>query len=260
MDLTRKPTLILWAGLFVLSSHVAQAQGTMGPGATKRMNIEEFLVLNGGITAERQNQFMSALAASPWHYDMDTGLLSFDEKHRYHAQIIGSYADEDSTWMWAWANRESNIPASLLVAAERLRRQGETSDVEAFKAPLLKVPRARVPEIAMAAAGLVDAKAFYLGTSPGQLVVFLIDDAKVPPLPEPDAVHVINTFNALVSSFPINDHRRAYEAYLRARGFSVEMHEKQLIAKRPKTGTVVAEFDAQGRLAKAKTTVGPDAR
>jgi hypothetical protein len=203
---------------------------------------------------------MADLVDSPWHYDMDTGLLTFDEKHRYHAQVIGSFAEEDGTWMWAWANGQSNIPASLLVAAERLRKEGEAKKIDAFKAPMFKIPSSQLAALAMAAAGLADAKAFYLGINGGQTVGFLVDDAKVPTLPEPEAVHVINTFNALVSSFPIVDHRRAYETYLRARGFSVESHGNQLIGKRTKTGTIVAEFDDKGRLAGARTVVGPSAR
>ncbi|MGZ7031952.1 MAG: DUF6882 domain-containing protein [Thermoanaerobaculia bacterium] len=252
---------ILCAGLVVMCFSTAQAQKTTtAAGAARRTSLEELLVLNGGIAAERQNQFVADLGDPPWHYEMDTGVLTFDEKRHYHAQVIGSYAAEDGTWMWAWANRQSNIPAAVLVAAERLRREGETRNIDSFKSPLFKIPREQVPALALAAAGVVDAKAFYLGANAGQIVVFLIDDKKVPALPEPEAVHVINTFNALILSFPIIDHRRAYEAYLRARGFSVEMHEKQLVAKRSKTGTIVAQFDAQGRLAKATTTVGPETR
>lgn len=50
------------------------------------------------------------VGSSDWHFDMPSGLLSFSDKYQWHAQILGTEADDSQTWLWAWANEASSIP------------------------------------------------------------------------------------------------------------------------------------------------------
>jgi hypothetical protein len=58
-----------------------------------------------------------------WGYDQDTGELTFTlaggEPWAGHAEIVGSWAPEQGTWRWAWANRSVQAKCCQLVAGVR---------------------------------------------------------------------------------------------------------------------------------------------
>ena len=71
-----------------------------------------------------------------WDFSQDTRELVFtfrDMIVRAPAQIIGSFDNQESTWMWAWAN--SSIADSLARDAVRVREYGERHSIRRLTTP-----------------------------------------------------------------------------------------------------------------------------
>src|SRR4051812_5614895 len=78
---------------------------------------------------ENQARLLDGLAEFDWGLDLDTGLLTFTstrggrELARYPVQLIGSSSESSNTWLWAWANVESDLPPALLRGIEGVRAE-----------------------------------------------------------------------------------------------------------------------------------------
>jgi len=64
-----------------------------------------------------------------WGYDQDTGTLTFTlaggEPWAGRAEIVGSWAPDEETWLWGWANRSIQAHCCKLVAGVRDATRGE---------------------------------------------------------------------------------------------------------------------------------------
>lgn len=75
------------------------------------------------------------LGKHSWKVDIPTGTVDFGKqglfgKRRvFPIQLLGTEAESDGCFMWAWANTQSNLPAAVLAKAESLRQWGEANGV-----------------------------------------------------------------------------------------------------------------------------------
>ena len=49
-----------------------------------------------------------------WQADLESAVLLLDETEFHDIQIIGTYAFDDGTWLWAWGNQGSDFAKSSL--------------------------------------------------------------------------------------------------------------------------------------------------
>jgi hypothetical protein len=77
---------------------------------------------------ETQTQLMDFLGEYSWEFRMGEGTIvfSFDDSQRRPIkcpiQLLGTVSYHSQTWLWAWANAQSNIPGSLLHGVERVKK------------------------------------------------------------------------------------------------------------------------------------------
>jgi hypothetical protein len=71
-----------------------------------------------------------------WDLDLDKGALIFSGPG--HAKLVvsidvaGTTSAKSQTWMWSWAN--PSLPPAVSMAANKVRRFGESEDVEELRA------------------------------------------------------------------------------------------------------------------------------
>ncbi len=82
---------------------------------------------------DRQFHLTDLIENHDWNFDLATGTLSFGNQHQWHTQLLGTESETSGTWLWAWANTESNILAHLLVASLALKTYGRVAGVESSK-------------------------------------------------------------------------------------------------------------------------------
>lgn len=80
----------------------------------------------------RQMALGDVIGERAWGLDVQKGLLRFGDDQAYRVQLLGSHAFEPGTWLWIWANAQSNIPPQHTAAALRIRQLGEAQGIGAF--------------------------------------------------------------------------------------------------------------------------------
>ena len=49
-----------------------------------------------------------------WQADLESAVLLLDETEFRDIQIIGTYAFDDGTWLWAWGNQGSDFAENIV--------------------------------------------------------------------------------------------------------------------------------------------------
>src|SRR5262245_11054420 len=87
---------------------------------------------------DRQRRFADFLEqqapGADWHYTVSEAALTFGEELRFEAPLLGTFAEGDETWLWAWNNRSLGLPAVTGDLAVRVREFGRAEGIEAFTA------------------------------------------------------------------------------------------------------------------------------
>jgi hypothetical protein len=222
------------------------------------MTIDDLFDEHGPLSYEKQSRLAGAVGDGSWRFDLQTGFLIFDT-FRASVQILGTVSEDSRTWLWAWANDESNIPPSLLTAVSELRRIGTELRISELTEPEIDVERFHNGHaLAMIATGLLNGAAYYRGPYEGGAVFLLI-----PTLPLPTAEDAGNTnlqvttnFTNFICAYDC-DNRAALESYLRQKGYSViATTPHRILAEHPAEGPVEALFDDAGRLSQFDSQIG----
>lgn len=203
---------------------------------------------------DKQFALSEVIGDAGWQLDLDTGTISFGPTLTFPIQILGTVSEYSNTWLWSWANTESNIPPSLIQAALQLRELGTVERMPEFSDDQLDLEQISGHEIALAAAGICQSDCYYRGPYKGGAVYVLIDAPVVRQQRDASPLRVIKVFNQLISTFVL-DHRRALTAYLQQKGYTLTETRTSLEATAPDRSGLRATFDTHGRLVEINTSV-----
>src|ERR1700693_2823904 len=85
---------------------------------------------------DRQMRFSDFLAENGsgegWGYNVPSASLTFGKAVRFEAHLLGSFAEDEATWLWAWANRHLDLPPANATLAEAVRGLGKDPDLRLF--------------------------------------------------------------------------------------------------------------------------------
>ena len=197
---------------------------------------------------QKQMRIAKLVGKLDWGFAMDSGLLSFSGKHHFAAQVLGTESEGAQTWLWAWANTASGIPAPLLKAALKLKEIGGQRGLVSFAAPELPLSMADGFVYAMIASGLFGQHGYYRGTYDGGGIYLLITDPRFPAGPAQDATGAMTTITKAIASLPIPDHQRAIAGYFRWLGWPCTSSGNRMRAVAPDGQTLMIEFDGVERM------------
>lgn len=164
------------------------------------------------------------------------------------AQLLGTESESSNTWLWAWANTESNIPDHLLVASLSLKDYGEQHGIPELTQSELPLDQIDGHTLALLASGLCDANAYYRCPYDGGALFVLIMDENFPKDPTPPLQRIASVFPQAIASLDIPDHRLALTGYLDHYGLAHEQDGDKIVAKENGEVMLTAAFDKQGRL------------
>ncbi len=190
-----------------------------------------------------------------WHIDMNKELLTFyDPATQAIAlqcpfQLVGSKASEQGTFLWAWANVDSNLPAAVLESVRKLKAVAEAegkgepfANEEAFPVPYETFGM----EMSVLCAGVGGGFCPYACGYDGGVVYAVVESApKAKALPA-DPLRTIRAMTTGISALTF-DHRDAVRAYL---------GEPDGDGVYPNGGIKVT-FDGQGRIADMSAVLRP---
>lgn len=177
------------------------------------------------------------------------GTISFGPECRWHAQLLGTESEASGTWLWAWANDASNIPAYLLTASLTLKSYGEQHGIPELTTPQLPLDQVDPHALALLASGACQANAYYRCPYEGGALYVLIMDENFPKCTDPPLQRIATVFPQAIASLDIPDHEEALCGYLDHYDLGHEHTGNQIIVQ-DKSGEPVltATFDARKRL------------
>lgn len=205
----------------------------------------------------RQIALGDVIGERPWGIDVQKGLLRFGDDLEYPVQLLGTHAFEPRTWLWVWANTQSDLPPQLTEAALRIRQLGEAQTVEVFAQPALQLNDITDHMIAMTCSGLEGGRCYYRAPYDGGALFVLLDGVPAEVLAPVSLPRVNTVLMEVISQFDV-DHRRMVTSFLRQQGLNAASNGAGGIrAERAGEGHIEISFDELGRISNVAATLGP---
>lgn len=218
------------------------------------MNLTQLITQYGAASWDKQMCLADAIGDGDWQLSLSEGQITFGGTQSFPVQVLGSEDEAAGTWLWAWANTESNLPQTLVQAAAQMQAFGEQQRVAELVAPALNLEDADGHKLSMIACGLCGADAYYRGPYAGGAVFLLLTAPSLRRFADDTPMRFIRIFTEFISAF-VCDHRQALAAYAAYKGFPLQAEAGADIVTLLAGAEVRAEFDAEGRLAKFSSTL-----
>jgi hypothetical protein len=194
----------------------------------------------------RQLALADLLGDRDWELDLTAGTVTFGTDLTYPIQLLGTESEADGTWLWAWANEESNLPPALLQLCGWLREYGRRAALPELSEPTFPLDRADGHRLALLASGLTG-RCYYRGPYEGGAVFFHLENLPAEVLAPVSAERALTALGQVIQSFPV-DHRSAAVAFLHQQGWQVEPGNEVVVGRHPDGSDIRLEFDRQGRI------------
>jgi hypothetical protein len=200
----------------------------------------------GGLALEKQLDFGEQVGTLAWMADVQLGTITFGETIAYPMQILGTFSHGSQSWLWAWANAQSNLPAPVLRQALQLKQIGQETGLTLLKTPSFPFTAQELHVLGCLASGWLGLDAYYLADYGQGAMLVGLQSPEIAKLRRDTHARVFTVFPQLISQFEV-EHRPALAHYLQAKGYTLAETDTQLTGTRHGQ-TVVAQFDDQGRL------------
>lgn len=200
----------------------------------------------GGFALEKQNNLGNLIGQLPWNANLDDGEIRFGDNLFFPIQILGTFSHSSQTWLWAWANSQSNIPQDLLQQALTLKQYGENHGVDLLSNGTFDASETDLHFIGLIASGMFNSSGYYLADYGEGILCVTIASAEIDRTFNNDHLEIMTIFPQLISLYEMN-HKSALSNYLQQKGYQIQESENQL------TGTkgnkiIRAEFDHLSRM------------
>lgn len=209
---------------------------------------------------DKQLQLADLIGKRDWSFNKEAGLLSFGEPFQWHVQILGTESEQANTWLWAWANKASNIPPQLLEAGLAMKELGEEHRIAELTTPELRLGSVNGHILSLIASGVCNANGYYRGPYPGGAAFFLIEDESFPKRDVSPPARTVSVFPQLISALEIPNHKLAFLGYVEHYGLAAEEEGNKVVVKENGKPVLTASFDAQNRLTTLKGTLAGKAK
>jgi hypothetical protein len=200
------------------------------------------------IAFARQLAFAEFLGEHDWQADTQVGTVDFGEGRVYPIQLLGTEADGDNTWLWAWANEQSDLPDAVLQDCRAIRAAGAEKQLEELVEPSLSLDEVDGHTLALLSSGFIGDCAYYRGPHPGGAVFFLVKDLPRELLETIASRHALTTIMQLIMTFEVN-HRELIESLFKEAGYKIFSDDQSVVGTSPDGGIIDVTFDEQGRIA-----------
>jgi hypothetical protein len=201
-----------------------------------------------------------------WGYNVPSASLTFGKAVRFEAPLLGSFAEGNTSWLWAWANRHLNLPSTNATLAGAVRGLGNQPDLRLFAADESFRCEEVLPEELMFAAahvfgviatGELSYDAYYTIPYAGGRGVALIRDARLRRAEPHPLLRISSIFPQAIGEYLILDHRAAFISYVESYGFQAVRGGRRVVVRSTTADVMTACFDKQDRLTKLESTIPP---
>jgi hypothetical protein len=198
------------------------------------------------LSLEKQDKLESLTGEHLHEVDPDAGRIRFNGLE-FPMQVLGTESANTLTWLWAWADEHTELPASQLQSAIELRNWGAGEGVAEFTMPSVDLNRADGHAVAMIGAEVCKASCYFQDAYEGGAVFLLLFDRTIDNQPSFDRARLLLRLSDLFSRYDL-DHRNTLLSYLRHKGIPFTEQGAFLAFELESAEHVQVEFDRNGRL------------
>ncbi len=198
---------------------------------------------------EKQDKLAMVIGEHLHELDLDAGTIRFSREQEFPMQVLGTESDNTFSWLWAWADEQTEIPENLLDASRRLREWGTREGLAEFASPSVDLDTADGNAIALISSEVARASCFYRDSYEGGAAYLLLFDKVIDSLPSFDRSRLVRRLSDLLSRYDLN-HRNTLVSYLRLKGLSPSEENLLISCELESRERLVAEFDHRGLLTK----------
>ena len=191
--------------------------------------------------------------AGAWDLDMQAGTLSFAEGRVLKISLLGSYGEAAESWLWAYANRNMNLPPEGIEAATSLRERGRSKNIPELAEAETQDKETFCHRLAMVSVGELGASAYYRAPYEGGAAYLVVHEALPASADRHRLGRVQRVIAECISTFDIADQRAAINAYFDSESLPVEATEANEITASVEDGDLRIRFDAEGRITEMKS-------
>lgn len=196
---------------------------------------------------EKQQKFESLIGEDTTELDLDTGIIRFSGAFEFPFQVLGTESDNTLTWLWAWADEQTEVPPELMRSAFEMKEWGAKAGIPECAAVSVDLDKADGRVFSMIASEVCNASCYYQDSYDGGALFLLLFGAAIDGQPPFDADGLFRRFSPLISLYNFN-HRNALLSYLRLKQLPF-LEQGTLITSRLESGEQLqADFDSGARL------------
>lgn len=205
-------------------------------------SLEKYALLS----LEKQDHLAAIIGEHLPELDLDNGRIRFDDLE-FPFQVIGTESNNTLTWLWAWAEEQTETPETMIAAARELRMWGEREGLSEFVIPSVDLSKADGTMISLIASEVCKASCYYRDAYEGGALFVLLFDKRIDNQPSFDLTRLSRQLLELISRYELN-HRNALLSYLKAKGLSPLEGGSRIACTLESGELLTAEFDTAGRM------------
>lgn len=207
------------------------------------------------IAREKQEKFLRLVGEHALELDLDTGLARFTKQHAFPFQVLGTESENTLSWLWAWADEQTELPDGLAKASLAMKVWLESKGLPEYARPSLDLDLADGTMLSLIATEVCSASCSYRDHYEGGALFILLFGSEIAGQDPFGRRDLVRNLDDLISRYDFN-HRAALLAYLRASGLLAAETRDAVSATLANGEHLIAEFDPAGRL----TTINGEPR
>lgn len=196
---------------------------------------------------EKRHKLFAFIGEHTLDLDLDSGKASFDTGQVFPFQVLGTESDNTLTWLWSWAEEQTEMADGLMASSRALRAWGEHENIPEFSTPAVDLNRADGTMISIVASMIISATCFYREPYEGGALFILLFGAPIDGLPAFTRAQLQRQIVDMAARYDFNQ-RRALRAYFQYAGLPATENEDTLSAELENGERVVAEFARDDKL------------
>ena len=205
-----------------------------------------YLEKYGLLSLEKQDKLAHVIGEHTYKIDLENGTIRFDNVE-FPFQVLGTESDNTLTWLWAWAEEQTEVQEDLITTSQALRDWGEKEDIQEFLTPSVDIGTVDGLAFAIIASEISKASCFYRDVYEGGSLFVLLFDKQIDSQPSFNLTRLSKQFLNLISLYELN-HKNTFLSYLNSKGLSPVSHGAQITCKLETGELLNAEFDEAGGL------------
>ncbi len=199
------------------------------------------------LSLEKREKLLGLAGDHFLELDLDAGAARFREGLSLEFQVLGTESENTLSWLWAWADEQTEMPDRLVRSARDLRQWFQDRGMQEIIRPSVDLDVADGNRIAMIGAEALGAGAYYRDRYEGGALFLLLFGGELHAQPDLDRGSLLRVFRDLTAQYPC-DHRNVLASYARAKGLPAAGSDDMLNLQLAGGERILAEFSSGGSL------------